>query len=455
MSRRTLHRREQHPVGQGLFHSATIRPAGLRAFNYIYDCGALGVAPRLDVEVDAVIARLAAYEEGLDAVFISHFHDDHFNGLQRLLNPSSGVKAKRIYLPFIDDVERAITLASSAGGLTPLGLAFLVGGPAGLTAALGIEGTEIVEVRPTGEGNDGAPEESPDLDDSPESALDVDLADVERFTLPAQPTDLMWESDETRGPSMELALGPSAQERPPASTAAKIVNDDQTIYIGTRSRALWEFRVHVDSAIRATKPAFVAALARDIRFTNHLDPGQAVEDWLAVSDNRRLLATDPALIAAARDAYVASVGNSRVNLTSMSLYSGPVRDSRVVSSWGQSPEEPTRRDSRAGISWLGTGDGRFRAKRLTDEVASHFGTARLQRVRTLVIPHHGGKRDFSRRLAAMFVRPYAVFSFGTPNNHGHPSDVAVDIARAAGMPCVFVTNEAPTRFVEDFWIELK
>ena len=84
------------PVGQGAFYCERFHNAEQgRNLNVVYDCGTLSGMCMLDRELNRVFAQ----DEIIDAVFISHLHEDHFNGLERL---SKRCKIQRIYLPCME-----------------------------------------------------------------------------------------------------------------------------------------------------------------------------------------------------------------------------------------------------------------------------------------------------------------------------------------------------------------
>ena len=88
------------PVGQGLFYSGNID----KKFNFIYDCG--GDVPYIDIAVDKYISEMKINE--LDMLIISHFDEDHINGLPRLF--SRVKKISKIFIPYYGGISTYLLL---------------------------------------------------------------------------------------------------------------------------------------------------------------------------------------------------------------------------------------------------------------------------------------------------------------------------------------------------------
>lgn len=100
-----------HRAGHGLFYSGVITAENAaKKFNFVYDCGTM---PKRREKFD-FDAQIDAYKESidnkLDMLVISHFHEDHVNGLEKLLK--GGVTPKVVIMPYISDSERATILFS-------------------------------------------------------------------------------------------------------------------------------------------------------------------------------------------------------------------------------------------------------------------------------------------------------------------------------------------------------
>ena len=83
-----------HPIGQGGFYTETfVDDNGKEVFNAIYDCGSETQKPTL---IKNYLKGWVERKQWIDAVFISHLHDDHINGLDYLLSTR---KVKNLFLP--------------------------------------------------------------------------------------------------------------------------------------------------------------------------------------------------------------------------------------------------------------------------------------------------------------------------------------------------------------------
>lgn len=92
-----------HPIGQGAFYTETLKADG-REWNVVFDCG--GTAGFVEKVVENYCKSLDPKQgkgrPEIDAVFISHFDDDHVNGLETLFGKAN---VKRIFVPLLNDVD--------------------------------------------------------------------------------------------------------------------------------------------------------------------------------------------------------------------------------------------------------------------------------------------------------------------------------------------------------------
>ena len=74
-----------HPVGQGGFYTETFSN-GTEEKTFVYDCGGFDRAKRKMENYLKSFLPKGKPKRQIEAVFISHFHADHINGLQYLLD---------------------------------------------------------------------------------------------------------------------------------------------------------------------------------------------------------------------------------------------------------------------------------------------------------------------------------------------------------------------------------
>ena len=86
------------PVGQGAFYTEQF-DCGV---NVVYDCGSSTSRSAIEKQIACTFEP----REKIQAVFISHLHEDHINGLPFLL---SHCCVERLYLPFLTEEEILLT----------------------------------------------------------------------------------------------------------------------------------------------------------------------------------------------------------------------------------------------------------------------------------------------------------------------------------------------------------
>lgn len=92
------------PVGQGSFCVEQFVFDDER-INLVFDCGSSTDMELLHNNIDDIFQT----EKTIHAVFISHLHEDHINGLEYLL---SKYRVKNIYFPLLNNNEKILTLVN-------------------------------------------------------------------------------------------------------------------------------------------------------------------------------------------------------------------------------------------------------------------------------------------------------------------------------------------------------
>lgn len=98
-----------HPVGQGAFYTECFEDNG-KKYNIVYDCGSdTTTSSARNSLIDKEIKQIFEKEEIINALFISHFHRDHINGIATLLRHC---RVKYVFLPVIDNISKLLLISS-------------------------------------------------------------------------------------------------------------------------------------------------------------------------------------------------------------------------------------------------------------------------------------------------------------------------------------------------------
>lgn len=95
-----------HPVGQGAFYTENIVTDNGQSYNVVYDCGSVTADVKVNMEQQV---KDAFGEDYIDLLFISHFHDDHINGIKYL---KSHYNIRKVVMPLLDNTAKVLAHAS-------------------------------------------------------------------------------------------------------------------------------------------------------------------------------------------------------------------------------------------------------------------------------------------------------------------------------------------------------
>lgn len=391
--------RVQHPVGQGGFHSATLR-VGHAALRYIYDCGSTQPTAR-ERRVEAYLAEVYP-EESIPLLLLSHLDDDHCNGVEALL---ASVDVETVVLPYLAPWER-VELALHAchtGSLTKSRFELLAD-PVGWLTDRGARRVVFVLGVESDEGTGPAPERTPPPD------------------WQVAPTELLVAGWRAPLPGELAGL--------PESEAACVLPPGQPIEVSAHGSVIWTLLpfTHPDSR----RSGFIDHVCRE-----HSLPRPT--ERLGRSRLRSLgdVLTDKKLRASLARAYTEILWADR-NLSSMSLYSGPAIE-------GYSAMGMSSFHDRAG--WLGLGDAKLTVRAREDALRKHFRRY-LAEVGSVLLPHHGSKHNFgAATLCPDLPRDITYIAAAGKNEYGHP-DRALARALARRGDFVRVSHREKTELVE-------
>ena len=74
-----------HPVGQGAFYSERFYCGTDNVFNVVYDCGTQTNRKNLPQIIRETFSAINGEKKKINYLFVSHFHEDHINGIKTLL----------------------------------------------------------------------------------------------------------------------------------------------------------------------------------------------------------------------------------------------------------------------------------------------------------------------------------------------------------------------------------
>lgn len=432
------HFRSQRPVGEGSFHEARVstRVDDIQSsMTYVYDCGS---QPKYRTALHREVDRYTKDVRRIDLLFLSHAHIDHVNGVERLCD---GTAVDTVVMPLLGPTERLMAFAHAVAhnSLRQQDRSFYENFTSDPVAALGGLGVPRV-IQVSG---------SPDNDDGPTDDPPVD--DV--LPLPRPPG-----LDAPIPETWQLAGHGLVDGTEHDGTA--VISMPDTVHFelpAARSITPWALVTHVDRPIRRRAAEFERQLQRALTLTprslkKELSDPDFIRDL--VIKHRRLLAK----------CYADAIQSRDLNLTSLSLYSGPVKPAadpggsviRWEAAWSRdgwhsghhrshwSSQHPLR------VGWLGTGDAALKELIRRDPFLAHFGPY-SQGVRTFTLPHHGSIHNYSDQLLTELQPELCVAPADAYSNWQHPNPAVIAAVAQFAVP-VHVSAEARTQLCE--WIHI-
>lgn len=463
------HRRLQHGIGQGGFHSANVKvwvrnesaPGVEYRFDYVYDCGAVSFGRKSLLMNSIVTLRLVSRADSagrkvLDALVLSHYDQDHMVGAKHL---TSLYDVRRIYLPYLSPKELPLVLASQAERWRPMQIRALHRLATGGGQLFGVN---VSMVGPTS-GQEGP----------------VDLSPDQPFPGGNDPAQASADRLEGIQPLMSVAAiagaGQVGPERVlPASAEVTLGAPGRPVSEAVWTLRFWNRGVKEDLleqlSKNLTKCGFPLAALDDPRGASK------VVDWLDDPGHKtKAVAAYRQAINATRPKKSRAVWASRIaNHISLGMYSGPAKSPRWgnaeyrlrcwddtgsgESFWAYRRNVPCHMHVQGGYrtGWLGTGDAPLGEADVWTDFSQRY-RQQLDEVLTIQVPHHGaapkgGPAFFHSGLLSV-PGLNAVVSAGVKNAYEHP-DVSVKhtIKTAGGL--LHLANELKQPGFEElveFW----
>lgn len=357
------HRRQQWPVGHGFFHTASVQLNG-EIYRYVYDCGGKN-SGTIQSQIDRYASNEKMEGQGktIDMLVISHFHNDHINGLLYFFSKFS---VKNLVIPYLAQDAKIIALAGLAAN-----------GVATWKALSGL----LIE---------------------PQEWLRTRNPDAKLIEITNTPEDNNLDANDP--PASEIAAGLSLE--------VGSMSHHKRGRIFSKNKPVWTFKFYVQESWEICTLVFWGLTEKFNPTTEN-----EMESWLS----------DPAWIQANHNALTdifKDIGSGKQNATTLCMYSGIERDQldwmeRYFSSSSHGPFY-CRHWHWSRFGWLGTGDAELKS---TDSMAAferHYSDY-LDEIDTVTIPHHGSIDNYNSKLSNIGYRHVITADSAVDPKGHHPS----------------------------------
>ncbi|NCI51366.1 hypothetical protein GWC95_15665 [Sediminibacterium roseum] len=378
-------------IGQGLFYHGRLHGKHTDSFDFIYDCGSKSAIRYLHTAIDSYRPSV----KKLEMVVISHFDEDHVNGVTRLI---SGKRVDRLILPYVTWAERLAlrTMTKSQDNQYLL----ILEDP---LTYFGGDNFDIGEIIVVG-GPDQPPADNPDLF-IPGPPLEQVAINTETNELRVYiPSKALSDEDQvTQLPRFTIAWDPTVVN----PWKLSLYKSPFSLFVG----AFWEFHFY---NVEGTDSAKMMSFERDLR------------KWMA---KEKLEPTD--LFKDEHRSTVRSIYTkhySRLNQTSLILYhnaiEGQTNSAFTLNSVEYHPADEAV-ESTENTGTLLTGDLSLSAKKTRENLLA-FYKHRIDRVGIFLVPHHAAKANWAfKHPSGLEDFEAYVVSAGVKRKH-HPSPKVLD-----------------------------
>ncbi len=393
----------QHPVGQGglcagsvSFNKETIR--------WVYDCGSKQ-GDSLKREINFL------GKESLDLLFISHFHNDHINGIELLL----GVRdTTEVVLPYLTEYERLLILAEQQdrGQLTENFRSFIEN-PKKWFSARGVKNVTFVKSSRDENGGKGEIE----------------------FRRP---------SEDIRGELTPKWSKDPEEIKSGWAKGGRTVEPNAYITLANQNGDIadWVFIPQVHPIDPNQTSAFQTALIEIFLNQDPIDSFKKIIKTTVLKDKREAMHL---FYKALRKAYK-KLWNDQNEVT-MSLYSGGIsKDTRWYARFnyyqGIYLRNGKSKDEISG--WLCTGDTDLSSPQRRTAFLTFYEKL-LENIIVFVVPHHGSAKNFHQELLDRMPNLICGVASAGCNGYGHPNKKVIEAIESCA-DFVLVNKHAKTKF---------
>lgn len=386
--------RNHYPVGQGFFSSQQIL-YGDKKFTCVYDCGSL--SDEGDALLEQYVDCLRNTTDTINLLVLSHFDDDHINGLKKLVERFN---IRNIVIPYLSTFEKLLLLL---GKNIPLN----------------------------------------------RRAMQTDLYFL-AYLIDGEGNNFLRRIEEGR---IEVI-----SSRSEVTSVPIYLDGELSAQIDGRYRRFWEFSYFSLAPGEAGKVEEDLIEKFEDNLTEELLQAIENNDISLIYENRsRIKCAYRKAVCEVSNNYSRKVPKTDpYNFSSVILYSGPHKDNYLYRSYGpycyHGPYDyiaPARRTS-SSIGWLGTGDARLKQHKNIDELERKLSW-RKDYIHTITVPHHGSDNNWHSRFIKLFGKGgsgvYCIAA-ADPSNYGHPhDDVVKDIIHHNSLFCLVSTE--PSSFYKE------
>lgn len=404
-----------HSVGQGLMSSGVLKfcqDSGQRStlLTTVFDCGTVtGDVEERDKRICMELGQLEC--STIDVLYISHFDEDHVNGLPLLI---PRFRPTKIVMPAVSAAERLMRIVATRSS------------------------DELLQVS----------EVTWNLVLDPVSHLEQ-MTDGESELIVLEPN-----IDESVGSSEPLEPPDASSAGAPLVALPTGKNLGRGVVWSSEGETMWLLRPWVQPAVGLRTHAFIEALG----CSDEAAFNRALPKLL------EKIETERGRIRAAYEKVVPRK-TDLMNFTSLCLYSGPPpslkfdADSEECEDCGSlvslflgccytsesrgsvrvCPEKP---------GWISTGDATLKPRRSLELFRTAFKDV-FAITGQITLPHHGSSNNIRAEMIEAFPEETIwIASSGSTNRYGHPSHDLLQALTTAGRQMVVVNESASSRLVK-------